>query len=143
MYWDIIAPKLSVLCLYCCIVTELIRPLSPPADPDSHYIRQLPRRTVLAVLDELYIERSNLLVFCTVLLAAAGDLLKLLGWDMASDRAVESEQETVLVSAVDLRAKAAGFCFAFGRALQAIELHSLVGAHACMHAWLPLYLCVH
>ena len=41
-------------------------------------------------------------------------------------RAVEDEKEMVLISAVDLRSKAAGYFFAFGRALQAIELHSLV-----------------
>jgi hypothetical protein len=86
----------------------------------------LPRATVLAILDELYIERGNVYIFSTILLAAAGDLLKLLGWDMISDKAVEDEKETVLISAVDLRAKAAGYFFAFGRALQAIELHSLV-----------------
>lgn len=95
-------------------------------DPDLEYIYNLPRATVKAVLDELYIERCNVFVYSTILLAAAGDLLKLLGWDMVNEQAVESENELVLLSAVDLRAKAAGFFFAYGRCLQAVELHSLV-----------------
>ena len=95
-------------------------------DPGSEYIYNLPRSRVLAILNELYVERANLLVFSTILLAAAGDLLKLLGWDVVNDTAVEMEQELVLISAVDLRSKAAGFCFAYGRVLQAIEIHSLV-----------------
>jgi hypothetical protein len=45
---------------------------------------------------------------------------------MVNEQAVESENELVLLSAVDLRAKAAGFFFAYGRCLQAVELHSLV-----------------
>lgn len=98
------------------------------ADPSLEYLYHLPRATVLAILDELYMERSNLLVFSTVLLAAAGDLLKMLGWDMISDDAVERQQELVLLSGGDLRAKATGFWFAFGRCLQAIELHALVTA---------------
>lgn len=97
-------------------------------DADLEYIYNLPRQTVLAVLDELYIERCNVYVLCTILLTAAGNLLKLLGWDMVDEKAAESEQEMVLISAVDLRAKAAGFFFAFGRCLQAIELHSLAVA---------------
>lgn len=97
------------------------------ADAGHEYVRSLPRRAVLLILDELYMERANLYVFSCVLLAAAGDLLKLLGWDMVSAKSVEQEQQTVLLPAVGLRAKAAGFCFAFGRVLQAMELHAMVG----------------
>lgn len=109
-----------------CVNQLLTGSLCTVLDPDIFYLRSLSRRAVLLILDELYLERTNLYLFSCILLAAAGDLLKLLGWDMISTRAVEREQDTVLLPAAGLRAKAAGFCFAFGRVLQAIELHSQV-----------------
>ena len=95
-------------------------------DSAEDYIYYLRKDSILEILDELYAERSNICIYSSIVLAAACGLLKSLGWDTISAQAVEDQKDTVVMAAFDLRSKAAGCFFAFGRSLQALEMYSLV-----------------